>query len=134
MVRSSLFGFLATASLMAVAQVVVLTATVEQVLADPQRYERADWVTVRGTVADFEQHTSRRGNTYFTFKLRDGRNFLNVFSQGNADPRIRNQAIVEVTGKFRKTKTVGDFTVENELDATPVRDGRAAIRILEPPR
>ncbi|MCW5942906.1 MAG: cytochrome c maturation protein CcmE [Fimbriimonadaceae bacterium] len=92
--------------------------TVDQVLAEADKHDKADSVTVKGTVVEFVQKTSRLGHPYFTFKLKGDKGEVNVYSRGKADEKVKDKAKVVVTGKFRKSKQVADFTVKNEIDAT----------------
>lgn len=112
--------FLSIASGAPVAQLAETTTelTVDQVLHDADKYDKAESVTVKGTVVEFVQKTSRLGNPYFTFKLKGDKGELNVYARGKADEKVKDKAKVVVTGKFRKSKQLADFTVKNEVDAT----------------
>jgi len=62
--------------------------------------------------------TSRRGNDYTTFKLRDpnGSEVLNVFTWGH--PTLGNGDCVLVEGVFEVEHHQGQYTFRNELEAT----------------
>lgn len=94
--------------------------TVENILKSPGKFHEKE-VTVVGTVQDFKQKTSKKGNDYFVFQLKGkGEELLNVYSRGKMDPALKADEKVEVSGIFRKEKEVLDFKVKNEIDATPV--------------
>lgn len=91
-------------------------------------------VTVKGTVAEFKQKTSRRGNPYYTFilktKVKDTP--VNVYGRGTLEPALKDGSKVEITGTFRKEKEVSGFKVKNEVDVTPKEGEKPKIKVTEP--
>jgi hypothetical protein len=75
-------------------------------------------VTLSGTVSKLDPRVSRKGNSYYTFELYDGRRAITVFSFG--EPRCRNGVQANVEGRFQKVKRVGRYTFHNQVDATSV--------------
>jgi len=93
-----------------------LDATPGGILASPDRFDgRA--VTVRGTITNFRETVSRRGNPYYTLDLSDATGAIHVFSFGKA-PCRSGAAIVE--GTFARVKKVSGRTFYNEITATQV--------------
>ncbi len=93
-----------------------LDATPGAILANPDRFD-GKAVTVRGTIANFRETISRRGNPYYTFDLSDGTGAIHVFSFGKA-PCRSGPVIVE--GTFARVKQVSGRTFYNEITATQV--------------
>lgn len=92
-----------------------------KVLADREKLHEKE-VTVIGKVAEFKQRTSRAGNKYVTLKLKEGDKEVNVYMQGELKPAVKDGDKVRVKGIFRKEKKLRDFTVKDEIDATPLKD------------
>ncbi|MCC6402460.1 MAG: hypothetical protein IT207_00445 [Fimbriimonadaceae bacterium] len=92
-------------------------ATPAELLAQRGAFHRRT-VIVRGALADYRPRTSRAGNQYTTFSLASGGSKVTVFHRGHANPPLRNGDRVIVTGLFEKERKVGNFTVQNQLDAT----------------
>lgn len=88
-------------------------------------------VLVAGKVSQFEQKTSRRGNKYFLFQIKEGSDVVNVYSQGDMKPELKDGDKVEVRGVFRKEKKVQTFTVNNEVDATKVKDKEYGVKKVD---
>jgi len=95
------------------------TATVAGILKSRDKVD-GKLVKVEGTVSQLQLKTSKKGNDYSTFKLKDGDESLSVFAFDHVS--VKNGDRVTVTGTFRKEKTVGGNTFKNEIDASP-RDG-----------
>ncbi len=85
-------------------------------------------ITVQGTVAKFKQKTSKAGHPYFVFDVLEGTKKLEVYGQGELKPAPKNGQKVEVTGSFVKEKTIGSFTVKNEIDVTKKPDVKASAK------
>lgn len=109
-------AFFALAALAAIA-FATEKAKVADLLKDADKFD-GKIVEATGKVADFQQKTSRAGNKYFVFKLKDGDQAVNVYSQGEAKPVLKDGDKVKVTGTYRKEKKVSNFTVKNEIDIT----------------
>ncbi len=109
----------------------VLTA--DGLLKDADKHD-GKVVTVKGSVLDFKQKTSKKGNPYFTFKLatKSKENPLNVYGQGTLNLELKDKAKVEITGKFVKEKTVGNATYKNEVDVTAKsKDDKPGVKLIE---
>lgn len=87
-------------------------------------------VEVEGKVSGFEQKTSKKGNKYFIFKMKEGEASVSVYSHGEPNPAIKDGDKVSVQGIFRKEKKIGTFTVKNEIDATPVKEKPYGVKKL----
>jgi hypothetical protein len=89
------------------------------VLKNPGQYDH-QMVTVQGTASAVAETTSRRGNDYTTFRVRDANGCtVKVFSWGH--PGIKNGDGAEVIGTYEQVKHVGTYTFYNEIDAKSVR-------------
>jgi hypothetical protein len=93
-----------------------LDASPSAILTNPDRFDGQP-VTMRGTIGNLRETISRRGNSYYTFDLSDGKRAVRVFSFGKA-PCASGTATVE--GTFEKVKQVGRLTFRNEITATQV--------------
>lgn len=80
-------------------------------------------VEVIGKVEKFEQRTSKAGNKYFVFKMKEAGSELNVYGRGEPKSPIKDGDKVKINGIFRKEKKLKNFTVKNEVDVTKV-DGK----------
>lgn len=84
-----------------------------QVLAHAAQYN-GESVSVTGTVQDFRERVSRRGNAYETFELCGSTTCLHVFAWGDV-PRADGDRST-VSGHFWTVKQVGRYTFYDELD------------------
>jgi len=93
--------------------------TVHGIVSNPGAYDHRS-VTLQGTAEGVKETTSRRGNDYTTFKLRDanGSEALNVFTWGH--PTLGNCDRIQVEGVFEVEHHQGQYTFRNELEATKV--------------
>lgn len=80
-------------------------------------------VEVVGKIEKFEQRTSKAGNKYFVFKMKEGGSELNVYGRGEPKTPVKDGDKVKINGIFRKEKKLKNFTVKNEVDVTKV-DGK----------
>lgn len=87
------------------------------ILAEPDRFD-AQPVTLHGTVTNFQERRSARGNAYFVFDLSDGTRAIRVFSFGTSDCKTGSTATVE--GRFFKVKEQGQYKFYDQVDATTV--------------
>lgn len=115
--RSTFILFLGAAALVLAAD----KLTPASLIKDADKHHTKDVVVV-GKVSDFEQKTSKIGNKYFVFKLKEGDSIISVYSRGEAKPVLKDGDKVEANGIFRKEKKVSTFTVKNEVDITAVKD------------
>lgn len=129
MKRLAVFGFVVAAALAFAAA--VEKATVSELLSDGKKYD-GKTVSTSGVVAEFKQKTSKAGNKYFTFALKQGeKSSVNVYSRGEADADLKDGVKVGVIGVFRVEKKVQDFTVKNEIDASKVKDKENGVKVLK---
>jgi cytochrome c-type biogenesis protein CcmE len=115
--KRALFGLFLVAALPVLAQSPILSTSVSELLKDADKFDGKE-VSVKGTVSEFKQKTSRRGLPYFTFKLADKDQKINVYSQGTAEKELKEKQAVTVVGIYRKEKVVGGVTFKNEVDIT----------------
>jgi DNA polymerase III alpha subunit len=111
----ALLSLVALASLTAAPQ----KATVVELLKDGKKFDQKTVVVV-GVMDKFEQRTSKAGHAYFVFRLKDKTKWVNVYGKGTFQPPVKPPVIngdkVEVNGKFRVEKKVGDRTFRNEIE------------------
>lgn len=84
-----------------------------QVLAHADRYNGMA-VSVTGTVQNFRDRVSRRGNAYETFDLCGNTTCLHVFAWGNA--KHNDGDYDTLSGHFWAVKRVGRYIFYDELD------------------
>ena len=89
--------------------------TVKEILSNPNKYDGQE-VTIPGKATKIKPRTSKKGNDYTTFTLKDesGKG-KNIFTRGH--PLITEGQKVTVTGIYQKVKRVGRHTVHNEVKA-----------------
>lgn len=98
--------------------------SIKKILKNPDEYH-GKFVIVEGEVENLSLKTSKKGNHYTTFSLRDKEgNLLKVFIWGHE--KIKNQDIkngdkVEVSGIFYKVKYVGKYKFYNEIEAEDIK-------------
>jgi hypothetical protein len=94
-------------------------ATIEKILSSKETYHGKE-VSVSGKVSGFRQKTSKIGNPYTTFSLvGDSGAILNIYFQGHT--QVDEGKSAKVTGIYRKEKRVGEYTFENEIEATDIK-------------
>jgi len=93
--------------------------SVGDILARPAAFDGRD-VVLEGKASAIDPRTSRRGNEYFTFRLSDASGAsLRVFSRGKLT--IAPGDRVEVRGRFKRERRVGQYTFTNEVEARQIR-------------
>jgi len=75
-------------------------------------------VEVTGKVSEVDFRTSAAENNYTTFTLGDDEGELSVFAWGHLTVQDGDDVIVK--GTFQKTKQVGRYSFENEIEADAV--------------
>ena len=75
-------------------------------------------VEVDGRLSEVDFRTSAAGNNYTTFTLGDDEEELSVFAWGHLT--VQDGDDVMVKGTFQKTKQVGRYSFENEIEADAV--------------
>jgi hypothetical protein len=94
-----------------------IKTSVSEILNNPDRYD-GKMVQVEGKISSLKFKTSKRGNPYTTFSIRDvSSRALNVFSFGTLS--IKGGDSVVVMGRYNKVKHVPPrYTFHNEIDAS----------------
>ncbi len=98
-----------------------IKTTVGEILKNQDKFHKK-LVQVEGKVTKFRKRTSRAGNAYTTFTLKQGNDEITVFSYGHLDLANDNEVIV--IGRYYKEKRVGRDTFKNEIDASPKEGGK----------
>ena len=89
-------------------------ATVTAVAQHPDQYDKKT-INVTGTIADYRERVSARGNEYTTFRLQDRGASISVFAWKH--PGLRNRQRVRVIGVFTRLKRVSKYEFHNEIEA-----------------
>ena len=89
--------------------------TIKEILSNPNKYDGQE-VTIQGKATKIKPRTSKKGNDYTTFTLRDesGKS-MNFYTRGL--PLLAEGQKVTVTGIYEKVKRVGRQTFHNEVKA-----------------
>lgn len=103
--------------------------TVEALLKNAKTHD-GKAVTVIGTVTDYKEKTSKRGNPYVTFKLKGTKEVAAIYLQGRLKKACKNGDTVIVEGKFVREKKVGDVVYKNEIDATAAKGAADRVKIV----
>lgn len=88
-----------------------------ELLADPDRFD-GQTVTVQGAIEKFREGTSREGNLFYKFRVRDGQSAVRIFGLGQLP--CRNGMQVTVTGVFEKVNRMSARPSYYEVSATHV--------------
>jgi hypothetical protein len=104
--------------LVAVPLIAQSKVSVTDLMTNIDKYDR-QLVSVSGTVTDYQERVSRRGNPYTVFKLQDGGQSVSIYSRSNLG--LSNGMKVNVEGIFWKAKKVGQYTFYNEINAESVK-------------
>ena len=93
--------------------------SVQEIIANPDRYDGQE-VSIQGKATKIKAKTSKKGNEYTTFTLRDesGKG-MSIFTYGHLP--IRDGQKVTVTGIYQKVKKVGKYTFYNEVEARDIK-------------
>jgi len=92
---------------------VLAADSIDAIIANPASFD-GKHVAVTGTVDNVKMKTSRRGNDYTTFDLCQTQ-CVHVYAHGHAN--VTKGATVSVTGDFVASRTIGTFTVTNQITA-----------------
>lgn len=88
-------------------------------------------VKVTGTVDKFKAKTSKAGNDYYVFDLKDGKEKISVYGQGKLDKEPKDGDKVEVEGKFEKEHKVNaNYTVKNQVTVGGKKGEAPKLKIL----
>jgi RecG-like helicase len=93
--------------------------TVAELVKSPEKFDGKE-IIVSGKVKAHHQKQSRRGNAYTVFKLVDGKKEISVYMRSHAAAKAKanNGDTVQLTGIFKKEKTIGSVVFRNEIDVT----------------
>ena len=94
------------------------TVTVTTLMQQKERYDQKA-VTVAGTIFNYQEKISRKGNSYTTFVLIERPYMVTVHYQGHLG--LSSQLKVQVEGIFLKVKQVGADTFYDEIEANYVK-------------
>lgn len=112
--RSRLFTsalFVMLAALPALSQQAI---AVGDLVHNPGRYDK-QIVSVTGTIAEYRERVSERGNPYTTFRLRDAAAEVAVFVWKHQG--LGNGLRVRVVGTFSMVRRLGGYIFYNEIEA-----------------
>lgn len=88
-------------------------------------------VKVTGTVDKFKAKTSKAGNDYYVFDLKDGKDKIAVYGQGKLEKEPKDGDKVEVEGKFEKEHTINaNFSVKNQVTVGGKKGEAPKLKIL----
>jgi hypothetical protein len=118
--RTSLFVALVLGPMLLVAVPLIAQSkvSVTDLMTNIDKYDH-QLVSVSGTVTEYQERVSRRGNPYTVFKLQDGGQSVSIYSRSTLG--LANGTKVNVEGLFWKVKKVGQYTFYNEINAESVR-------------
>ena len=89
--------------------------SVQVILSNPERYAGHE-VTLQGKAYKIKPRTSKSGNDYTAFRLKDNSGkSINILSRGY--PLLAEGQKVIVTGIYRKTERIGRHTFHGVVDA-----------------
>lgn len=91
--------------------------TVGDLVHNPERYDK-QIISVAGTIADYRERVSERGNPYTTFRLQDAAAAVAVFAWKHQG--LSNGLRVRVVGTFSRVKRVGGYIFYNEIEVRNV--------------
>ena len=87
--------------------------SVADLIASSEKYHQKE-VSVTGRISNYKEKTSKHGKQYTVFHLRDGNDYISVYSQGHKG--LKNDIYVRVIGKFFMIKHVGKQDFYNEIE------------------
>jgi len=106
-----IFAFIGACALLTAP--VLAADSIDAIVANPSAFD-GKHVSVHGSVTDVKQKTSRRGNDYTTFQVCENK-CVNVYAHGHVG--VTNGATVTVGGVFTASKSLGSFTITNQIEA-----------------
>jgi hypothetical protein len=96
-----------------------VSTSITEIEAHRQKYD-GDGVHIVGRIGGYGQHVSRIGNQYVTAALCDDNTCIQVFEWGAGDPSLAATGWVEVWGTYEVESQVGEFRLENEIEARDI--------------
>jgi len=106
-----IFAFIGACALLTAP--VLAADSIDAIVANPSAFD-GKHVSVHGSVADVKQKTSRKGNDYTTFQVCETK-CVNVYAHGHVG--VTDGAVVTVGGTFTASKSLGSFTITNQIEA-----------------
>jgi hypothetical protein len=100
------------------AQLFSKEVTVNEIFADPSRYDQKT-ITVTGYAFIVREKKDRSGNPWMLISLfdpKDRKKVMSAFGPGRTE--ARNGDIIKVTGKFKAKSKRGRYTYDNEIETT----------------
>ncbi len=125
--RNYLASFLFCVAALALA---VEKVSVPELVKNGSKYDNKE-VQVTASFVGFQQKTSRAGNKYYTFRLKDGEAVVNGYGRGTLENPPKDGSKARVTGVYRTEKKVGTLTFKNEIDCTPVEGKEFGVKSVE---
>lgn len=113
--------------------VVAVAADVAKVADLVKKADSFDKKTVKvsGTVDKFKAKTSKAGNDYYVFDLKDGKEKIAVYGRGKLDKAPKDGDKVEVEGKFEKEHKINEnFSVKNQVTVGGKKGEAPKLKIL----
>lgn len=106
------------------------SAKIADLVKKPEDFDKKT-VKVTGTVDKFKAKTSKAGNDYYVFDLKDGKEKIAVYGRGKLDKEPKNGDKVEIEGKFEKEHKVNDdFSVKNQVTVGGKKGEAPKLKIL----
>src|SRR5438552_18700909 len=90
-------------------------ATVAEIAKNPASFDQKT-VTASGTAQEASSRTSRRGNSYTTFRLSDHGEAVKVFTFGT--PALKDGGRADVRGVVQRQKQVGSYVFNDDIEAS----------------
>lgn len=106
------------------------SAKIADLVKKPEDFDKKT-VKVTGTVDKFKAKTSKAGNDYYVFDLKDGKEKIAVYGRGKLDKEPKDGDKVEIEGKFEKEHKVNDdFSVKNQVTVGGKKGEAPKLKIL----
>jgi hypothetical protein len=93
-----------------------VSTSITEIEANRQKYD-GEGVHIVGRIVGYGQHVSRIGNQYVTAALCDENKCIQVFEWGVIDSSVAVTGWAEVWGTYQVESRVGEFRLENDIDA-----------------
>lgn len=105
-------------------------AKIADLVKKPEDFDKKT-IKVTGTVDKFKAKTSKAGNDYYVFDLKDGKEKISIYGRGKLDKAPTDGDKVEVEGKFEKEHKVNEnYTVKNQLTVGGKKGEAPKLKIL----
>ncbi|OWU64418.1 MAG: hypothetical protein CBB60_009940 [Armatimonadetes bacterium Cent15-Ar3] len=105
-------------------------AKISDLVKKPESFDKKT-VKVTGTVDKFKAKTSKAGNDYYVFDLKEGKEKISVYGRGKLDKEPKDGDKVEIEGKFEKEHKINDdFSVKNQVTVGGKKGEAPKLKIL----